>query len=146
MFYDNLRFKWCPYTASYRDRPSWKDWAVFTRVTGTALRAISMAFLVAMPSLLLPNVSTDTSQITVLVALLAFLMVFIEYYSQYPSIIEFRYASPFNRLRFLALFVIVTLLSVILASPTGSNPMANTLTQLGEQLLISPSRLCALSS
>jgi len=38
-----------------------------------------MAFLVAMPSLLLPNVSTDTSQITVLVALLAFLMVFIEY-------------------------------------------------------------------
>ena len=90
-----------------------------------------MAFLVAMPSLLLPNVSTDTSQITVLVALLAFLMVFIEYYSQYPSIIEFRYASPFNRLRFLALFEIVTLLSVILASPTGSNPMANTLTQLG---------------
>ncbi|MDG1288486.1 MAG: hypothetical protein P8O11_02035 [Lentibacter sp.] len=104
---------------------------MFTRVTGAALRAILMAFLVAMPSLLLPNVSTDTSQITVLVALLAFLMVFIEYYSQYPSIIEFRYASPFNRLRFLALFVIVTLLSVILASPTGSNPMANTLTQLG---------------
>ncbi|MCV2894938.1 hypothetical protein [Lentibacter sp. XHP0401] len=104
---------------------------MFTRVTGAALRAVLMALLVLMPSLLLPNVSADTSQITVLVALLAFLMTFIEYYSQYPSIVEFRYASPFNRLRFLALFVSVTLLSVILASTSGSGGMAGVLHKIG---------------
>ena len=104
---------------------------MFTRVTGAVLRALLMALLIAMPSLLLPNVSADTSQITVLVALLAFLMTFIEYYSQYPSIIEFRYASPFNRLRFLALFVTVTLLSVILASTSAASGMAGALHQIG---------------
>ncbi|WP_298679171.1 hypothetical protein [uncultured Lentibacter sp.] len=104
---------------------------MFTRVTGAFFRALLMALLVALPSLLLPNVSSDTSQITVLVALLAFLMTFIEYNSQYPSIIEFRYASPFNRLRFLALFCTVALLSLLLASTPGSSGFTGVLHSLG---------------
>lgn len=104
---------------------------MFTRVTGAFFRALLMALLVALPSLLLPNVSSDTSQITVLVALLAFLMTFIEYNSQYPSIIEFRYASPFNRLRFLALFCTVALLSLLLASTPGSRGFTGVLHSLG---------------
>jgi hypothetical protein len=77
--------------------------------------------LIATPSLLLGNVSADAAQIVVLLSLLAALMTFIEYFSQYPSIVEFRYASPFNRLRFYALFLTVTVLSVILAD-TGQEP------------------------
>ena len=74
-----------------------------------------MALLIAMPSLMMPEVSSDTSQIVVLVAILAFLMTFMEYYSEYPSIVEFRFAPPFNRLRFAALFLTVTVLSLICA-------------------------------
>ena len=79
-----------------------------------------MALLIAMPSLMLSEVSSDTTQIVVLVAILAFLMTFVEYFSEYPSIVEFRFAPPFNRLRFAALFVTVTLLSLIFSG--GSEP------------------------
>ncbi|MBU2983106.1 hypothetical protein KO498_14940 [Lentibacter algarum] len=102
-----------------------------TRMAGAVLRAILMALLVAMPALILPGISADSTQIVVLAALLAFLLTFIEYYSQYPSIIEFRYASPFNRLRFFALFVSVTLLSVICANKSDPTPISATLSQIG---------------
>lgn len=104
---------------------------MLTRVTGAALRAVLMALLVAMPSLILTNISADSTQIVVLVALLAFVMTFIEYYSQYPSIIEFRYASPFNRLRFLTLIVTVGLLSFICANKTEPTAISTLLSQLG---------------
>nr|WP_252731486.1 hypothetical protein [Lentibacter algarum] len=100
-------------------------------MAGAVLRAILMALLVAMPALILPGISADSTQIVVLAALLAFLLTFIEYYSQYPSIIEFRYASPFNRLRFFALFVSVTLLSVICANKSDPTPISATLSQIG---------------
>lgn len=90
-----------------------------------------MALLVALPSLILTDVRADTTQIVVLVALLAALMTFIEYYSQYPSIIEFRYASPFNRLRFAALFASVALLSIICANKSDITPLSAMLSQVG---------------
>ena len=104
---------------------------MITRVTGAALRAFLMALLVALPSLILSDVSADTTQIVVLVALLAFIMTFIEYNSQYPSIIEFRYASPFNRLRFAALFISIALLSIICASKTEATALSTVLSNIG---------------
>ncbi len=47
--------------------------------------------------------STDTTQIVALLALLAAVFTFVEYFSAYPSFVEFRNAPPFNRLRFVAL-------------------------------------------
>lgn len=123
---------WNKAAATYRVWPSCKDRAVFTRVAGAAVRAVFMALLIATPSLLLGNVTADAAQIVVLISMLAALMTFIEYYSQYPSIIEFRYASPFNRLRFYALFLTVTLLSVIFAGKGAEpNRMAEMLIALG---------------
>ncbi len=104
---------------------------MITRVTGAALRAFLMALLVALPSLILSDVNADTTQIVVLVALLAFIMTFIEYNSQYPSIIEFRYASPFNRLRFAALFMSITLLSIICAAKTEPTALSAMLSSIG---------------
>lgn len=105
---------------------------MLTRIAGAAIRAILVALLIALPSLLLTDVSADTAQIVVLIALLGFLMTFFEYYSQYPSIVEFRYASPFNRLRFFALFVTVALLSIICAGKGGNqSELAATLSNLG---------------
>ncbi len=76
-------------------------------------RALLVATLVATPALVLPSVSADSTQIVILFALFAGILIFIEYYATYPSIIEFRYAPPFNRLRFLAIFLTVFSLSVI---------------------------------
>jgi hypothetical protein len=69
--------------------------------------------MIATPALMLPNSAADTTQITVLVALLAAFMTFVEYNSNAPSIVEFRDAPPFNRLRFVALFATVYLITLI---------------------------------
>ncbi|MBU2963598.1 hypothetical protein KO516_22770 [Citreicella sp. C3M06] len=76
-------------------------------------RAVLIALLVAMPALFLAERSQDGAQIIALVALVAALLTFVEYVGDYPSIIEFRDAPPFNRIRFLALLFTVLTLTLI---------------------------------
>ncbi len=92
------------------------------RATGAALRAFLIVPLVAMPSLIIPGTTVDTAEIVALVALFGAVLTFIEYSSSYPGLVEFRDAPPFNRIRFLSLFITVLLLSVIARGqhqPTG---------------------------
>ncbi len=85
-----------------------------------------MVLLVATPSLLLPGVSADGKQIVALVAIFGAALTIFEYASAYPGLIEFRDAPPFNRIRFISLFITVFLLSVI---ARGSSVEATALTQ-----------------
>ncbi len=87
--------------------------AVISRIAGASLRAVLVVLLIATPSMLLPGTHSDTTQIVALVALVAAFFTFAEYYSTYPSLVEFRDAPPFNRVRFIALFVSVFSLSQI---------------------------------
>jgi hypothetical protein len=90
--------------------------AVVTRLAGAAMRAFLVMVLVATPSVILPGIGTDTKQMVALVALFAGALTFAEYNAVYPSLVEFRDAPPFNRVRFLMLFTIVFVLSVICAA------------------------------
>lgn len=112
----------------HRGWPVWKGKVVIARITGAATRGLLVALMIATPALLLPGVASDTSQITVLVALLASFLTFVEYNSNFPSIIEFRDAPPFNRLRFLTVFAIVFLLSVILRGQNEPTQATNAIT------------------
>ncbi len=87
-----------------------------TRLIGAAMRAFLVMVLVATPSVILPGIGTDTKQMVALVALFAGALTFAEYNAVYPSLVEFRDAPPFNRVRFLMLFTIVFVLSVICAA------------------------------
>ncbi len=93
-----------------------------------------VALLVATPSLLLPATAADTAQIVVVLAILASFMTFIEYYGRYPSIIEFRFAPPFNRLKFLGLALTVLFLSLICRGKTDPSQLTAWLTHLGDGL------------
>ena len=92
--------------------------AVISQLTGAIVRALLIAVLVATPSLLLPGSNPDTVQIVSLFALFGGLLTFIEYSSNYPSLIEFRDAPPFNRVRYVSLFLTVFLLSAIFRGQT----------------------------
>lgn len=104
---------------------------MIARMTSAVARAILVALLIATPSLVVPGVSIDTSQITVLIALIAAVLTFIEYNATSPSIVEFRDAAPFNRLRFAALFVTVFSLSYILKGKVDPTAMTQALTSIG---------------
>lgn len=71
-----------------------------------------MALLVATPSLLLPAYTSDASEMIALLAILAGALTFAEYNTEFPSFIEFRDAPPLNRMRFVALFLMVLFLTM----------------------------------
>lgn len=87
---------------------------LFSTLTAAAVRAGLMMLLVATPSILLPQASSGGVEIVVLVALFAAALTFAEYASTYPGLVEFRDAPPFNRVRFLSLFLTLFLLSLIM--------------------------------
>jgi len=87
--------------------------AVISQLTGAIVRAILVVLLISTPSILLPGVTSDTAQVVALVAIFAGALVVFEYASTFPSLVEFRDAPPFNRVRFVSLFLTVFLLTVI---------------------------------
>ena len=89
------------------------DRAVFSRLAGALVRMVLVMVLVATPSVVLVDVSADTKQMVALVALFAGMLTFVEYNATYPSLVEFRDAAPFNRVRFLMLLATVFCLSAI---------------------------------
>ncbi|WP_338101485.1 hypothetical protein [Pseudooceanicola onchidii] len=94
------------------------------------MRALLIALAIATPSLLLPDVGADTAQVVVLVALAAGAFTFAEYYSQFPSILEFRFAPPVNRLRYFTLFAMVLMLTVHFSGNALETPIAVLLMKL----------------
>ncbi len=104
---------------------------MIARLSGAATRGFLVALVIATPALILPGVASDSTQITVLIALLAAFLTFVEYNSTSPSIVEFRDAAPFNRLRFIALFSTVLLLTMIYKGKTDPTMLTSALTSIG---------------
>ncbi len=87
--------------------------AVFSRLTGSVTRAVLVMILIATPAVLLADLRPDSQQLVALVALFAGALTFAEYNAVYPGLVEFRDAPPFNRVRFIMLFLTVFCLSAI---------------------------------
>ena len=92
---------------------------------GALVRAVLVMVLVATPSVLLPGTGSDGKQMVALIALFGGILTFVEYSSTYPGLIEFRDAPPYNRTRYMMLFMMVFFLSLaarndIAPSTTGS--------------------------
>lgn len=107
---------------------------MISRITGAFVRAILVMVLIAIPSVMVPGVSTDTTQIVSLIAVSAAALTFVEYASTFPGLIEFRDAPPFNRLRYLSLLITVTLLSTIVRDQTQPTTLASFIGALGNKL------------
>ncbi|MGJ8546242.1 MAG: hypothetical protein ACSHWZ_12435 [Sulfitobacter sp.] len=104
---------------------------MIARMSGAATRGLLVALMIATPALLLPGINADSTQIVVLVALLASFLTFVEYNSSFPSIVEFRDAPPINRLRFISLFLTVFLLTAIMKGKTEPTMLTAGLTAIG---------------
>lgn len=102
------------------------------RALAAAVRAFLVMTLIVLPSVILPGIGTDTKQIVALVALFAGGLVFFEYNAIYPSLVEFRDGAPYNRIRYLMLFAIVLLLSVIVADREDPTTVSRLFRALGE--------------
>lgn len=104
------------------------------RMTSAILRGLLVAMLVATPSLLLPAHTSEAIEMVALLALLAGVLTFIEYNTNYPSFVEFRDAPPLNRLRFVSLFGMVFVLSVIMKNQYEPTEMTSTFASIGAMI------------
>lgn len=104
---------------------------MISRLSGALLRATLVVLLIATPSLVLPGTTSDASTIVVLIALCAAAFTVFEYASEFPSLVEFRDAPPFNRIRFLSLFVTVFSLSVICKGKTDPTTFTQVFESIG---------------
>lgn len=101
---------------------------MFSRFSGALVRAVLIVVMIATPSILLVDVTMDTRQMVALVALFAGLLTFAEYNGSYPSLVEFRDAPPFNRVRYMMLFTTV----FCLALSARGEVVPSTLTELAD--------------
>jgi hypothetical protein len=105
---------------------------VRSRAPVAFLRAIFVALLVAMPQLLLQPEHTQATQLVALAALIAGGFTFVEYVAPAPSLMEFRDARPYNRIR--AIFMILGILAACVMFRPGwdAQPLHDLLHHLGE--------------
>ena len=104
---------------------------MIAKIAGALIRSVLVALIVATPSLIVPDPTGGSSEVIALVALCFGVFVFIEYVSSYPSLLEFRNAPPFNRLRFLSLAVTVLLVSVICRGVILPSKLSEFVTAIG---------------
>lgn len=86
---------------------------VRTGLSGAFLRAVLVALAVLTPAVLVPQVTPEAGQVLLLVGVFAAVVVFAEYTTSYPALVEFRFAAPYNRTRFALLASTAILLSLI---------------------------------
>jgi hypothetical protein len=90
-----------------------------------------VVLLIATPSVLLPSLGPDAKQIVTLIAIFGAAFTIFEYASAYPGLVEFRDAPPFNRIRFLSLFLTVLLLTIICRGLSEPTTLSAFLTAIG---------------
>lgn len=105
--------------------------AVFSQLLGAFVRAILVALLIALPSVILPGAGDSVREISMVFALVGAALTLFEYGSSHPGLVEFRFAPPFNRIRFVSLFLTVILLAMMFRGEIGGNDITRAVREVG---------------
>ena len=81
---------------------------MLTRLAGASVRAALVAAMIVLPAIVLPEISHNAADLAILSAAIAAAFVVFEYGFTTPSLIEFRFAAPYNRIRFALLALLLT--------------------------------------
>jgi hypothetical protein len=104
---------------------------VISQLIGAFVRAILVALMIALPSLVLPGAGRDVREIAMVFALVGAALTLFEYGSSHPGLVEFRFAPPFNRIRFVSLFLTILLLAMLFRGEVGGNEITRKVYEIG---------------
>jgi len=80
---------------------------MLTRLSGGLIRALLVIIIIAAPAFMLPAVSQAAQEISLIVGVIIGAFTMFEYSSSHPGLIDFRFAPPYNRIRFITFCVLV---------------------------------------
>ncbi|MCC6008030.1 MAG: hypothetical protein JJU40_10150 [Rhodobacteraceae bacterium] len=103
-----------------------------TYLLGASVRGVLVALAIMVPSFILPDLAQEARQIAVLVAVVAFCIVLFEYGSSHPGLVEFRFAPPFNRIRYLSLLFCVIAIALLFRQASAPGPASHAVTLVGD--------------
>ncbi len=83
---------------------------MLARLPGALARALLVIVVISAPAFLLPNVSQAALEISLIIGLIAAAFTVFEYASSHPGLIDFRFAPPYNRIRYFTFASLVFLL------------------------------------
>jgi len=104
---------------------------VISQLFGAFVRALLVTLLISTPSLVLPGVDRGTQEISLVFALVGAAITLFEYGSSHPGMVEFRFAPPFNRIRFISLFLSVLLIAVMMRGNVSNSDFAGQVSRIG---------------
>lgn len=93
---------------------------MLTRLAGASVRAALVAAMIVLPVIVLPELSPNSADLAILAAAIAAAFVIFEYGFTTPSLIEFRFAAPYNRFRFAILALLLTGIAFAFSEPVSS--------------------------
>lgn len=93
-----------------------------------------VVLLIVAPSALMPLGSEDGAMVVTLIAMCAAFFTLVEYIGKSPSIVEFRDAPPFNRIRYCALLLTVLTLSFMLDQSGSASIMTQFFQLIGAKI------------
>lgn len=110
---------------------------MIARLTGAAIRAILVVLVIISPAFLLPGVSVASQEISLIVAGIAAAFTVFEYASTHPGLIDFRFAPPYNRARFIGFSVQVLCLVFLARAIEGQDSFSPQLIAFADQAIVS---------
>jgi len=109
---------------------------VINRLVGAAIRAFLVLAVVASPAFLLPDVTQAAQEISLIIGAIAGAFTLFEYASSHPGLIDFRFAPPYNRIRFVTFFAQVMALIFLCRATSGSDPFSSDLMAYADQAVV----------
>lgn len=105
--------------------------AVIRRFLGASIRALCVIFMILLPAMILPMSQSMGASLIALVAVITGAFTWSEYFSTYPTLINFRAAAPYNRLRFVFVFCVIYVTSILIKDFLEPNGQTTFIQSLG---------------
>lgn len=106
-----------------------------TRLVTGVSRAFLVLVFIALPAFLLPETSRTGQEISLIIGGLFALFTMFEYASSHPGLIDFRFAPPYNRFRFLTFAVLVFALVFLCRADAGADSFSTDFLVLTDRLV-----------
>lgn len=86
-----------------------------------------------MPAFLLPGASRAAQEISLILGAIAGAFTLFEYASSHPGLIDFRFAPPYNRIRFITFFALLASLVFLCRAETGADAFSADILAVADQ-------------
>jgi len=110
-----------------------REGALVKRLLGAFIRGILVLIVVALPAFLLPNASQAAQEISLIIGGIAGAFTLFEYASSHPGLVDFRFAPPYNRIRFITFAGQVLALIFLCRAVSGADSFSPTILEYADQ-------------